>query len=106
HVGARDVPRQVEIVEEILVLLVPAARYRDRAGVRQAVEPAFLFPDVLGVDLEVPDAGQVQLITAVVLLWIKHRLLLSPRTRHAVPPSRRRPPTRRRSTRRVRTFLP
>src|SRR5438552_3314335 len=78
YVGTGSVPGQVQVIEEVLVLLVPASRHRYRARIGQAVEPAFLLPDMLRIDLEVPDAGEVQLVTAVVLLRVKHAALLLP----------------------------
>jgi hypothetical protein len=75
-VGRLHVPGQVEIAKEIFVLLVPAARHRDRARFSQAVEPAVGFTHLVRIDLEVPDAGEIQLVANTVLDWVKHVYLL------------------------------
>ena len=70
HVGG--VPRRAEVVACVLKLLVPTARYRDRARRRQVVVPPLRLADAIRVDLEAPQARDVDSVPEAILLRVQH----------------------------------
>src|ERR687898_1003496 len=75
YVGSLDVPRKAQVIEDVLVLLVPASCHRHRTRIGKPVEPSVLLPDLHGIDPEIPEAGEVELVADVILERIQHRYL-------------------------------
>jgi hypothetical protein len=71
HDNAPQIPGDAQIVARVLELLVPAGGHGDAARRRQGAEPPVFLADLLRVQLERPEAGEVEEVSVGVLLGVE-----------------------------------
>lgn len=66
-----QIPGESKVVACIVEEIIPAARHWNLAWSRQCLEPALRFTLLFGIHLELPEAGEVEQVADLILLWVE-----------------------------------
>jgi hypothetical protein len=75
-IHAAHIPGKIEVIEDVLILLIPTGWHCDWACVGQAIEPPIALTNLVWVDLKIPYSRKVELVAYIILDGVEHVLLL------------------------------